>query len=122
MEDRRFPKLETYYTTLQAMQERFDAEYREDRLVAADVEEYIVWKHQTRKLLAKLIGLPKMKTCDLKPEILEVVELPDGITREKAVIQVEPGIYMPMFILIPKEIRKGAVQCFVALHPLWRLG
>lgn len=115
MEGRRFPKLETYYSTLQAMQQRFDDEYRQDCLTAENVEEYIVWKRQTRKLLANLTGLPKMKACELIPKTLERTELEDGMVREKVIIQVEPGIFMPMFVLIPKEIRKGPVQCFIAL-------
>ncbi len=115
MEERRFPKLETYYGTLAAMQARFDEEERPDRLQAESVEEYVTWKRQTRKLLADLIGLPKMQSCDLNPETLEVVELEGGITREKVIIQVEPGIYMPMFILIPKILRESNVQCFIAL-------
>ena len=48
MEERRFPKIETFYGTLHAMQERFDAEERQDRLVAETVEEYVTWKRQTR--------------------------------------------------------------------------
>ncbi len=115
MEERRFPKIETYYSTLHAMQQRFDAEKRKSRLTAETKEEYIIWKQQTRKLLADLIGLPKMQTCELTAKTLEVVELPDGITREKVLIQVEPGIYMPIFVLIPKQLRTGNVQCFAAL-------
>jgi len=68
MEERRFPKIETYYTTLQAMQQRFDEEERQDRLQAETMEEYLLWKSQTRKLLANLIGLPKMKQCELLPQ------------------------------------------------------
>ena len=41
MEQRRFPKIETYYSTLQAMQTRFEEEERSDRLQAETVEEYI---------------------------------------------------------------------------------
>ena len=115
MEERRFPKIETYYSTLQAMQKRFDAEKRKHRLVAETKEEYLLWKQQPRVLLADLIGLPKMQQCNLNPQTLEVVELPGGITREKVLIQVEPDIYMPMFILIPKKLRTGTVQCFIAL-------
>ena len=115
MEERRFPKIETYYSTLQAMQKRFDAEKRKHRLVAETKEEYLLWKQQTRVLLADLIGLPKMQQCNLNPQTLEVVELPGDITREKVLIQVEPDIYMPMFILIPKKLRTGTVQCFIAL-------
>lgn len=115
MEERRFPKIETFYSTLRAMQERFDAEERRSRFQAGTMEEYLTWKHNTRKLLGELIGLPKMQSCDLLPETLEVVHLPGGILREKVVIQVEPGIFMPFFILIPQKIRTGKVQCFIAL-------
>jgi len=115
MEERRFPKIETFYSTLRAMQERFDAEERRSRFQAGTMEEYLTWKHNTRKLLGELIGLPKMQSCDLLPETLEVVHLPGGILREKVVIQVEPGIFMPFFILIPQKIRIGKVQCFIAL-------
>ena len=115
MEERRFPKIETYYSTLSAMQNRFDNEERPDRLQSETMEDYLVWKSNTRKLLADLIGLPKMQSCDLAPETLEIAKLPNGITREKVIIRVEPDIYMPMYILIPPTIRKGEVQCFIAL-------
>lgn len=114
MEERRFPKLETYYSTLHAMQARFDAERRADRFLAETVEEYVIWKQNTRRLLAGLIGLPKMQTCELLPQTLETVLLPNGIRREKVVIQVEPDIYMPLFILIPQKIRSGTLKCFIA--------
>lgn len=114
MEERRFPKLETYYSTLHAMQTRFDTEARTNRFQAETPEEYALWKQNTRTLLARLIGLPKMQTCDLLPQTLESVLLPDGIRREKIIIQVEPDIYMPMFLLIPKKIRSGTLQCFIA--------
>ena len=115
MEERRFPKIETYYSTLAAMQARFDAEERRSRFGAGTMEEYLAWKHKTRTLLGELIGLQKMQTCDLTPETLEVKKLGHGITREKVIIQVEPGIFMPMFILIPDKLRNGPVQCFIAL-------
>lgn len=116
MEERRFPKIETFYSTLQAMQTRFDFQPRADRLLARTLEEYIPWKQHTQALLAKLIGLPNMQTCDLQPQTLEIVNLPNGITREKILIQAEPGIFMPVFVLIPKKIRPGNLQCFIALH------
>ena len=56
-----------------------------------------------------------MKSCDLIPQLLERVDLKDGITREKVVIQVEPDIFMPMYILIPKTVRQGEIQCFMAI-------
>lgn len=115
MEERRFPRIETYYTTLRAMQERFEEEERKNRFRAENVEEYLTWKRETRKLLTGLIGLPKMKTCELMPKLLETVGAEAGILREKVVIQVEPGIVMPMYILIPKKVRQGEIQCFMAM-------
>ena len=115
MEERRFPNIETYYSALHAMQQRFDEEKRQDGFQAETIEEYLLWKRQTRKLLANLTGLPKMKSCELIPQQLERVKLENGITREKVVIQVEPDIYMPMYILIPENVRQGEIQCFMAM-------
>lgn len=108
-------KIERYYTTLSAMQRRFDMEARQDGLCAGTLEEFLTWRRRTRRLLAELIGLPRMQTCQLCPELLERVTVADGILREKVVIQVEPGVFLPMYILIPERLRDGEVQCFLAL-------
>lgn len=45
----------------------------------------------------------------------EVVELENGIRREKVIIQVEPEVYMPMYILIPPKQDEEKQKCFLAL-------
>lgn len=112
---RRFPATDIYYTSLRSMQERFDEVCRQDGFCARTAEEYSLWKRQTRKLLSELIGLPKMKLCDLLPEVKESVMLADGIRRDKLVLQVEPGVFMPVFVLVPERIRESEIQCFIAL-------
>ena len=56
-----------------------------------------------------------METCDLDPRVEEVVELENGIRREKVILQVEPEVYMPMYILIPPKQNEGKQKCFLAL-------
>ena len=61
MEERRFPKLETYYGTLAAMQARFDEEERPDRLKAESVEEYV-----TKRLAVNHNTVENIFKSDLK--------------------------------------------------------
>lgn len=103
-----------YYTCRDHLAERFLKESK-NRFSAKSKEEYDLWKESTRELLRNLIGLNKMERCLLKPEILEQVELDHGILREKVIIQVEPEVFMPFYILIPPNITKGEMKCFIAL-------
>lgn len=114
-ETKRTIGISKYYTTLTAMQERFDVECRQDGLGVDNIEDYVAWRRNTRRLLSELIGLPRMQSCDLLPEVVEDIQVTEDIRREKVIIQVEPGIYMPMYVLIPKNVTSGPVQCFLAL-------
>ena len=46
MEQRRFPKIETFYSTLHAMQARFEEEERPDRLRAETLETKAAFSHR----------------------------------------------------------------------------
>ncbi len=107
--------MEQFYTCLPAMRKRFSEEKRNNRFQAESREAYDKWKTETRKLLSELIGLPKMQQCDLNARVLERTGLPEGMTREKVLLQTEPGVYMPVYVLIPKELRKTDVPCFMAI-------
>ncbi|MBB5196042.1 dienelactone hydrolase family protein [Anaerocolumna cellulosilytica] len=110
----RIINIKKYYTCKEHLDKKFDSG-RKSRLKAETKEEYLKWKEETRTLLKKVIGLDKMETCELNPETLEVIRLENGITREKVVIQVEPDVYMPFYILIPPVIKTDEIQCFLAL-------
>lgn len=110
----RIIKVHKYYTCKEHLRTKFESGLR-SRFIADSKEDYIIWKEKTRRLLKKLIGLDKMDTCDLAPKVLEVVQVSEDICREKVVIQVEPDVWMPMFVLIPAKIIAGDIKCFIAL-------
>lgn len=64
--------------------------------------EFEQWREQMRKLLRDLLGMDKMESCPLQPVTEEITMLPGGIRREHVRIQVEPDVWMPMYLLIPE--------------------
>lgn len=103
-----------YYTCKEHFDKRFD-KGRKNRFMAETKEEYFIWRENTRKLLKDLIGLDKMEACEPEAQTPEITLLEDGMLREKVVIQVEPDVYMPVYVLIPPKIREDEIQCYLAL-------
>ncbi len=102
-----------YYTCMEHFEQRFQKYGRKNRFKAGTKEEYTLWKNEVRDILKDLIGLDKMETCDLLPQVIEKITLENNMIREKVIIQVEPEVWMPFFILIPEHIKDGEVQCFI---------
>lgn len=96
-------KIEKYYTCMDYMLKKFDKYKRQNRLKADTIEEYEAWKKQTTTMLWSLLGLDKMELCPLLPKIEERVMTEENIIREKIIIQVEPDVWMPVYILIPVD-------------------
>ena len=92
-----------YYPTLPAMQRKYDALARKDAFSGTTPEEFEAWRTAARARLHGLLGMDLMEPCDLQPRLLESVRLPGNITREKVLLQTEPGVYMPVYILIPDQ-------------------
>ena len=92
-----------FYGSLKGMQNKFDKYARQDAFTGSTREEWEAWKETSRETLKDLLGWKYMETCDLAPRVEEVVELENGIRREKVILQVEPEVYMPMYILIPPK-------------------
>ncbi len=97
------PDIRTCYKTLPSMMRKFDKYGRKDFFAGETGEELLCWQADMRALLYKLLGLDKMEMCPLHPVTEEVVTLPGGIVREHVRIQVEPDVWMPMYILIPEN-------------------
>ena len=107
-----------YYGCLEAMQKRFDSLARQDAFCGTIVSQFEDWKMESRRTLEKLLGMDKMVSCDLTPSIDDKVFFPASfdspdITREHLILQVEPGIYMTVFLFIPKDISNP--KCILAL-------
>jgi dienelactone hydrolase len=94
------------YTTEQYLLDRFDAESRAMGLRASDPEELALWRDGLRAQLRLLIGLDTMRACPLAPR--EGAPQPqEGYIRRRVVIDVEPGVSMPLFVLTPADLRPG---------------
>lgn len=99
------PGIHTCYKTLPSMLRKFERYARKDYFAGETREEFEQWRVRTRTLLHGLLGLDKMEGCALNPVVEERVLLPDGIRREHVRIQVEPDVWMPMYLLIPPNAK-----------------
>ena len=96
-------KIETYYPTLPSMQKKYDKLARKDRFTGTTQADFALWRAEARARLRDLLGMDCMEPCDLQPQLLERINLPGGIVREKVLLQTEPDVYMPVYILIPAQ-------------------
>jgi len=103
-----------YYTSMDRMLDLFDKEARQMPVQTQSMNAYNAWKKATKKKLAEITGLSIMERCDLNPQKLETVKL-EGMTREKWLIQTEPLVYMPFYVLVP-DVQKPNNACIITPH------
>lgn len=97
------PEIRTCYGSLQSFQRKFDRYGRRDSFSGQSKEEFEVWRRQMKILLRQLLGFDKLEQAPLNPVTEESVVLEGGITREHIRIQVEPDVWMPLYLLIPAD-------------------
>lgn len=97
------PKINTCYKTLPSMLRKFDKYARKDRFTGHTKEEFELWRKKTLGWLKEILGFEKMEKSSLHPVTEEITILPGEIRQEHIRIQVEPDVWMPMFILIPPD-------------------
>ena len=114
MQDR-IIEIPKFYGSLPGMLKKFDKYARQDNFTGKTREEFEVWKEKSRETIKELLGWKYMETCPLEPKLEERIELESGIVREKVILQVEPEVFMPMYILIPPKKGTEKQECFVAL-------
>lgn len=84
------------------------------RFAAATTGEARVWQRRTRKALGETLGFQSGAACPLNPRSIERVDKGDYV-REKLLIRSAPDAEMPVYLLVPKAIRKPA-PVVLALH------
>lgn len=108
-------EIKKFYTCQKRMETIYDLKGRKDGLQADTPQDFKSWKLKSRQMLWEMLGLDRMESCPLLPQVLEVVWIEAGIRREKILIQVEPEVYMPMYILIPDSEGEGSKpKCVLA--------
>jgi dienelactone hydrolase len=102
---------ESPYLTQGYLRARFDAVGQSLRYDGKS--DAAAWQEDARKTLSKLIGLDTMQTCSLEPRVTDRVDCGD-YTRERVELQVEPGLVMPVYVLVPKG--EGPFPTVLAPH------
>lgn len=95
------PTAASCWPTLPAMLRKFDRLARQSRFTGSTPEDFAVWRTETRQLLQTLLGFDKMELCPLQPVYMDSTMLEEGIRREHWRIQVEPEVFMTLFLLVP---------------------
>ncbi|MCB1103365.1 MAG: hypothetical protein H7A44_08160 [Opitutaceae bacterium] len=66
-----------------------------------------IWQAEARERLHRLLGLERMEPCDPAPRKISEEAVPEG-GREKWLIQTEPDVWMPFYVLVPAGLAPGA--------------
>src|SRR5579859_6556016 len=92
----------------------YESAARQQRFQAQSRSEAEAWQKSLRETITRLLGGKPDMSGDFDPHVIESVK-EEGYTREKIVIQMQPGEYMPCYILIPDKV-SGAHKPIIALH------
>lgn len=95
------PSPERVYGSLSSMLRKYDRYARKDAFRGSTAQEFEQWRGETRKLLHSLLGTSKMERSIPSPQQMETVLTEQGIRREHWRIQVEPDVWMTLFLLVP---------------------
>ncbi len=105
-----------YYTSLEHLEDIFDRNARQMAFAAENLQEAEAWKKDLRERLREITGISRLVRAELSPRLLETVRK-DGYSREKWLIQTEPDIWMPFYVLVPDGRKDGAkLPCIIAPH------
>lgn len=101
------------YQTHPYMQERWKRVGRKLAFSATSVRELKTWRRKTEQTLKALTGYDTMVPSHLRPVVTEETAC-DGYRRQRVEIQTEPGVRMPLYVLIPDG--KPPFPAVIATH------
>lgn len=105
-----------FYTVTKHLLNVYAKNYRSLGFKAQSKDEFYGWKEQIKQKLIEITGLDQMEVCPLCPELLESSRQETHI-REKWLIQTEPDVWMPFYILKPLDIKPGEKRpAFIEPH------
>ena len=96
------------------LQRRWKSVGRKLAFSAKDRASWKAWRRKTQKKLRQLTGYDTMQKAPLKPRITDQIEF-DGYLRQRVEIQSEPGLVVPMYVLIPRKV-KPPYNAIIAPH------
>ncbi len=111
--------IQEFFEDEAALRARFIRDGRQAAFTGGSAADWLAWRDCSRERLAKLVGISLLERCDPAPRVLEQALLAGGITRTKIAILVEPGVWMPFYLLEPARPRRGTdgrALCWICPH------
>jgi len=102
------------FPTEQYFRNRFRVAGRALHFQATTTDDWRFWQQALRARIRELQGIGRLLPTPLNPRITERVQC-DGYVRERVEIDTEPGVVMPLYVLIPDQLA-GATPAVLALH------
>ena len=102
------------FTLSEYFNQRWERIGRRLALKVGTMPEFLTWCDTTLTTLRQLIGYDTFQAAPLLPRITEVREFPDYI-RQRVELQTEPGVVMPIYVLIPRQ-GKETYPAVIAPH------
>jgi dienelactone hydrolase len=101
-----------YYDSRGQLREHLAAQGRRMAMQAQSAEEWTAWSAAARARLAQLLGLARMTPAPANARMTDSVDC-GGYSREHWLMETEPRVTMPFFLLRPKGLtgRAPAVIC-----------
>ncbi len=103
------PRINYSYGSVNLILKKYDRYARKDCFSGQNYDELTEWQQRSRHTLTKLLGLEKMDLCSLNPIIDSISFIEGNIKCEHVIIQVEPDVWMTMYILIPENCNKETI-------------
>jgi hypothetical protein len=104
--------MQNYYETMPYLIDRYKKISATLRFQGSSVADCQNWQQALRTELLHLTGMETMTACPLRPQIIETVAL-EGYARQKVILETEPGVLMPLYVLIPASLKPGTRQAAV---------
>jgi dienelactone hydrolase len=104
-----------FYTSEPSLAARFNVVQRQMGFHAQSVDEWRIWRKELQGTLHRLLGLDMMIPTALNPRVTETVQC-EGYRRERVEIDTEPGVTMPLYVLVPDGIEGHPVPAVIAAH------
>lgn len=103
-----------FYTTEEYMRLRFERFGRKLAHKAQTTAEHEDWYAEVASRLADVTGISRALSCPINPTLLESVRFQEnvhgkGFTREKWLIETEPTVFMPFYLLVPDKPNGAAM-------------
>jgi dienelactone hydrolase len=98
----------------QYLRNRLRAEGRALRFRSTDLDHWQHWQQELRGRIWELLGLPHFLPTAMNSRVTESVSC-EGYVRERVEIETEPGVVMPLYVLIPEHL-EGTAPAVLAPH------